>query len=144
MFTRGHHRSLIRDRLIQSTPSNRISLRSILILPTHLRLGLRVVSSLALLCSQRPTIRPCHSILILSCYLCLHALRCSEKIKVFMIFIPVRATFPAHLILLNLLTILICNFLNPPLTSSFSGPSILHNTVFSNTLNFHARRSAHI
>jgi hypothetical protein len=38
VFTKERHRSLSRARWIQSTPSNRISLRSILILSSHLRL----------------------------------------------------------------------------------------------------------
>jgi hypothetical protein len=40
VFTRAHHRSLSWPRSIQSIPSHPISLRSILILSTHLRLGL--------------------------------------------------------------------------------------------------------
>jgi hypothetical protein len=40
MFTRALHWSLSWARSIQSTPSHPISLRSILILSTHLRLGL--------------------------------------------------------------------------------------------------------
>jgi hypothetical protein len=40
MFTRALHWSLSRAISIQSTPSHPVSLRSILILPTHLHLGL--------------------------------------------------------------------------------------------------------
>jgi hypothetical protein len=59
---------------------------------------------------------------------------------------PIRSTCPAHLILLDLLTRSIlgeqyrslssslCNFLHYPVTSSLSGPNILLNTLFSNTL----------
>jgi len=58
----------------------------------------------------------------------------------------IRATCPAHLILLDFITrtILgevyrslssyICNFLHSPVTSSLLGPNILLNTLFSNTL----------
>ena len=59
---------------------------------------------------------------------------------------PTRATCPAHLILLDLITWTIlgeehrplssslCSFLHSPVTSSLSGPNILLNTLFSNTL----------
>jgi hypothetical protein len=45
-FTRAPHRSLSWARSIQSIPSHPIALRSISILPTHLRLGFTVVSYL--------------------------------------------------------------------------------------------------
>jgi len=56
---------------------------------------------------------------------------------------PVRATFPAHLILLDWITRTIlgeqyrslssslCSFLHSPITSSLLGPNILLNTLFS-------------
>ena len=58
---------------------------------------------------------------------------------------PVRATYTAHLILLDLITrtilgekyrssSLLCSFLHSPVTSSLLGPNILLNTLFSNTL----------
>ena len=59
---------------------------------------------------------------------------------------PIRATCPAHLILLDLITWTIfgeeyrslnstlCSFLHSPVTSSLLGPNILLNTLFSNTL----------
>ena len=61
---------------------------------------------------------------------------------------PIRATCPAHLILLEFITRTIlgeeyksfssslCNFLHSPVTSSLLGPNILLNTMFSNTLSF--------
>ena len=58
---------------------------------------------------------------------------------------PIHATYPAHLILLYLIsqTILgeyrslsysLCSFLHTPITLSFIGPNNLLNTLFSNTL----------
>jgi hypothetical protein len=59
---------------------------------------------------------------------------------------PIRATCPAHLILLDFITRKIlgteyrpfssslCNFLHSPVTSSLLGPNILRSTLFSNTL----------
>jgi len=61
---------------------------------------------------------------------------------------PIRATCPAHLILLDFITRTILgeqyksfssslyNFLHSPVTSSLLGPNILLNTMFSNTLSF--------
>ena len=60
--------------------------------------------------------------------------------------LPIRATFPAQLILLDFITRTIlgeeyksfrsslCNLPHSPVTSSLLGPNILLNTVFSNTL----------
>ena len=61
---------------------------------------------------------------------------------------PIRATCPAHLILLDFITRTIlgevyksfstslCNLLHSPVTSSLLGPNVLLNTMFSNTLGF--------
>jgi len=58
---------------------------------------------------------------------------------------PIRATSPAHLIILNMITRKIlgeqyrslnssCSFLHSPVTSSLLGPNILLNKLFSNNL----------
>jgi len=59
---------------------------------------------------------------------------------------PIRATCPAHLILLDfitrtmlgkdyrLLSLSLCSFLHSPATSSLLGPNTLLNTLFSHTL----------
>ena len=66
---------------------------------------------------------------------------------------PIRATWPAHLILLDFITRTIlgeeyksfssslCNIIHCPVTSSLLGPNILLNTLFSNTHSFLSSRS---
>jgi len=65
---------------------------------------------------------------------------------------PIRATCPAHHILLDFITRTIlgeqyksfsslCNLLHSPVTSSLLGPNILLNTMFSNTLCFLSSRN---
>ena len=66
---------------------------------------------------------------------------------------PILSTCPAHLILLDFITRTIlgeeyksfssslCSLLHSPVTSSFLGPNILLNTMFSNTLSFLSSRN---
>jgi hypothetical protein len=123
VFTRARHLSLSWARLIQSIPPHPTSLRSILILSSHLHLGLPS----GLLLSGFPT-------------KALYATQLS----------PIHATCPAHLSLRDLITqmifgeeyraqsSLLCSLLHSPVTLSLLGPNILLSTLFSKTLSLHS------
>jgi hypothetical protein len=108
--------------LSQTNPVNTpqpISPKLILLLSTYLRLGLP-------------------SALLPSCFP-------NNNLDAFL-FSLIRATFPAHLNLLELIIPIIfgedhkfrssslCSLLHPPVTTSVFGPNILLSTLFSNTL----------
>ena len=117
-FTSARHLSLSWAGSIQTISPHRTSSRSILILSSHLFLGLP--SSLF------PQVFP-------------------TKILYTPLLSPIRAICHANLILLYLITRTIlceqyrslsfslCSFLHSPLTFSFLGPNILLNTLFSGT-----------
>ena len=120
-LTSVRHLSLSWTRPIQSIYPHPTSWRSILILSTHLSLGLP-------------------SGLFPSGFL--------NKTLYTPLSSPIHATCPAHLILLDFFTRTIlgeeyksfssslCYLLHSPITSSLLGPNILLNTMFSNTLSF--------
>ena len=120
-LTSVRHLSLSWASPIQSIYPHPTSLRSILILSTHLRLGLPN----GLFPYGFPT-----------------------KTLYTPLSSPIRATWPAHLILLHFITRTIlgeqyrsfssslCNLPHSPVISSPLGPNILLNTMFSNTLSF--------
>ena len=119
-LTSVRHLSLSWASPIQSIYPHPTSWRSILILVTHLCLGLP---------SGLPSGFPTKTL-----YTPLSS--------------SIHATCPAHLILLNFITHTIlgeehksfssslCNLLHSPITLSLLGPNILLNTMFSNTLSF--------
>ena len=120
------HLSLSWASPIHSIHPHPTSWRSVLILSTHLRLGLPS----RFLPSGFPT-----------------------KTLYNPLSLPIRATCPAHLILLDFITRTIlgeeyisfssslCNILHSPVTSSLLGPNILLSTMFSNTLSFLSSRN---
>ena len=120
-LTSVHHPSLSWSSPIQSIYPHPTSWRSILILSTHLRLDLPS----GLFSCGFPT---------KNLYTPLSS--------------TIRATCPAHLILLDFITRTIsdgdyksfssslCNLLHSPVTSSLLGPNILLNPMFSNTRSF--------
>jgi len=114
-FTSTRHLSLSWASSIQSIPPHPTSLKSILILSSHLRLGLPS----GLFPSGFPT---------KTLYMPLHS--------------PTCTTCPAHPILLDFITHTILgeqyrslssSLCSSPVTSSLLGPNILLNTLFSNT-----------
>ena len=125
-LTSVRHLSLSWASPIQSIYPHPTSCRSILILSTYLRLGLPS----GLLPSGFPS-----------------------KTLYTPLSSPIRATCPAHLILLDFITRTIlgeeyksfssslCNLLHSPVTSSLLGPNILLNTMFSNTLSLLSSRN---
>ena len=125
-LTSVRHLSISWVSPIQSIYPHPTSWRSILILSTHLRLGLPS----GLFPSGFPT-----------------------KTLYTPLSSPIRATCPTHLILLDFITRKIlgeeyklfsyslCNLLHSPVTSSLLGQNILLNTMFSNTLSFLSSRN---
>ena len=127
-LTSDRHLSLSWASPIQFIYPHPTSWRFILILSTHLHLGL----SSGLLPSGFPS---------KSLYIPLSS--------------PICATCPAHLVLLDFITRTIlgeeyksfssslCSLLYSPVTSSLLGPNIFLNTLFSNTLSFIKKKACH-
>ena len=125
-LTRVRHLSLSWASPIQSIYPHPTSWRSILILSTHLSLGLPN-GLFPSVFTTKTLYNPLYS--------------------------PIRATSPAHLILLDFITRTIlgeqyksfsswlCKLLHSPVTSSLLGPNIPLNTMFSDTLGFLSSRN---
>ena len=126
-LTSVRHLSLNWASPIQSIYPHPTCWRSILILSTHLCLGL-------------PSGLP-------------PSLRFPHQDPIYSLSSPIPSTCPAHLILLDFITRTILgeeyklfssslyNILHSPVTSSLLGPNILLNTMFSNTLSFLSSRN---
>ena len=124
-FTNARHLSLSRAASIQFIPPHPTSWRSIAIFSSRLCLGLP--------CGLFPSGSP------------------TKTLYTHLLF-PIRATCPAHLILLDFITRTIlgeeyrslssslCSFLHSPVTLSIPGPYLL-STLFSNTLSLRSSRN---
>jgi hypothetical protein len=126
MFTRAFHWSLSWARSIQSIPHRHISLRAILMLISHLCVGLPN----GLFPSGFPS-----------------------KIPVWIPLLPHSCYMPAHLTLVDFILIILgeecklwssslCCFLQPPIISWLLGGSILLSTTPSNTLSLCSSHNA--